>query len=206
MDGPRTAFWRCLHTPGHDTALLARALSGRHLTGTSVFRGEEGPVCVNYMVDMDDSWRATRGSIRGIAGGRRFFHSIERRPDGWTLDGRPQGVGDLVDLDFGFTPATNIQQLSRLALPVGERASFSVVWFDIGRNSLTELPQIYERKDETRYWYVSPSNDYRALLEIHESGFVRNYPDLWVMEPDADRAEAGFALRSSARAAVPAPD
>jgi hypothetical protein len=185
MDGIRTAFWRCLHTPGHDTALLARALSGRHLSGTAVFRGEEGPVCVNYMVDIDDEWRATRGSIRGIAGGRRFFHSIERKPDGWMLDGRPNGMAELVDLDLGFTPATNIQQLSRIQLSVGEKATFSVIWFDIGRGSLVELPQVYERRDETHYLYMSPANDYRAMLELHDNGFVRNYPDLWVMEPDS---------------------
>jgi hypothetical protein len=199
MDGLRTAFWRCLHTPGHDTALLARALSGRHLTGTAVYRGEEGPVCVNYMVDIDDEWRATRGSIRGIAGGRRFFHSIERKPDGWTLDGRPNGMAELVDLDFGFTPATNIQQLSRLRLSVGERAAFSVVWFDIGRGSLMELPQIYERKDESHYQYHSPTNDYRAMLELHDNGFVRNYPDLWVMEPDAHAGDSASASGRSAR-------
>jgi uncharacterized protein len=182
---PHSAFWRTLHTPGHDTALLAPALAGWHLTGMAAFLGEDGPVAVNYSVEVDDAWLPRRGSIRGIAGGRRFYHSIERTADGWTLDGKWQGLADLVDLDFGFTPATNLQQLSRAALDVGERAEFSVAWFDIGKTALVELPQIYERRDETHYWYQSPTSGYEAMLEMDATGFVRVYPELWEMEKRA---------------------
>lgn len=188
MEKSRTAFWRCLHTPGHDVALIAPALTGWRLTGMAAFLGEDGPVAVNYSVEIDDAWLAKRGSIRGIASGRRFFHSIERREDGWILDGKWQGLSRLTDLDFGFTPATNLQQLTRVALAVGERAGFSVVWFDIGKDELAELPQIYERRDETHYWYQSPSSGYQAMLEMDASGFVRLYPDLWEMEPRASKA------------------
>ena len=182
MEGPQTAFWRCLYTPGHDSAVLAAALAGWHLNGMAVFRGDDGPVAVNYSVEIDDNWVARRGSIRGFAGGRRFFHSIERKEDGWNLDGQPQGLANLTDLDFGFTPATNLQQLKRAGLEIGQRAEFSVVWFDIGKEKLVELPQIYERRDETHYWYKSPTANYEAMLEIDLSGFARVYPDLWEME------------------------
>jgi hypothetical protein len=67
-------------------------------------------------------------------------------------------------------------------LKIGERAEFSVAWFDIGKERLVDLPQIYERRDETRYWYESPTADYEAMLEIDSSGFARVYPDLWEME------------------------
>ena len=182
MEESQTAFWHCLYTPGHDAALLARALTGWHLTGMAVFQRDDGPVAVNYTVEMDDNWLTRRGSIRGVAGGRRFFHSIERKEDGWTLDGKPNGLVDLTYLDYGFTPATNLQQLQRAALAIGERAEFSVAWFDIGKEALVDLPQIYERRDETHYWYQSPTVGYEAVLEIDPSGFARVYPDLWEME------------------------
>jgi hypothetical protein len=185
MEQSRTAFWRCLYSPGHDAALLAPTLSGWRLVGMAVFQGEEGPVAVNYTVETDEAWLTKRGSIRGFAAGRPFHHSIEHAADGWTLDGKFNGLPELTDLDFGFTPATNLQQLKRAGLKIGERAEFSVVWFDIGKEHLVELPQIYERRDETRYWYESPTADYEAMLEIDSSGFARVYPDLWEME---DRA------------------
>lgn len=185
---PQTAFWRSLHTPGHDVALLVHALTGWHLTGMAAFLGENGPIAVNYTIEIDEAWLARRGSVRGIAGSRRFYHSMERTPDGWTLDGKWQGLSQLVDLDFGFTPATNLQQLKRAGLAVGERAGFSVAWFDLGKEALVDLPQIYERRDETHYWYESPNSDYQALLEIDPSGFVRNYPELWEMEKETAKA------------------
>lgn len=201
IERPQTAFWRNLFTPGHDTALLAPALTGWHLTGMAAFLGEGGPVAVNYTVEIDNAWLARRGSIRGIAGGRRFFHSIERKEDGWTLDGKWQGLTELTDLDFGFTPATNFQQLTRSALEVGQRAEFSVVWFDIGQEKLTELPQIYERRDERHYWYESPTAGYEAMLEMDATGFVRVYPELWAMEETAEdqllEKELNSALASS---------
>lgn len=182
MDGPKTAFWRCLYTEGHDCAVLTPALAGWHLNGMAVFRADDGPIAVTYTVEIDDAWLTRRGSVRGFAGGRRFFHSIERKEDGWTLDGTPNGLAALTDLDFGFTPATNLQQLRRAALQVGERAEFSVAWFDIGKTKLVGLPQIYERRDQTHYWYESPTASYSAMLEIDASGFASVYPELWEME------------------------
>lgn len=182
VNGSRTAFWRCLHTPGHDTALLTESLTGWHLVGMASFLDRKGPVAVNYSVEIDENWMTRRGSVRGIAAGRRFHHSIERTPNGWTIDGRRNGMADITDLDFGFTPATNLQQLQRANLGIGEQAEFSVAWFDVGRADLVELPQIYERRDERLYRYVSPPSGYEAMLELDESGFVRVYPDLWEME------------------------
>ena len=48
--------------------------------------------------------------------------------------------------------------------------------------SLTLLPQIYEKRTATTYWYESPQGPYSALLELAESGFVRKYPGLWALE------------------------
>ena len=182
MEPHQTAFWRCLFTPGHDSAALVPALVGWHLNGMAVFQGDDGPVAVNYTVEIDENWLTRRGSLRGFAGGQRFFHTIERKEDGWTLDGKWNGLAELTDLDFGFTPATNLQQLRRAALEIGQRAGFSVAWYDIGKEKLVNLPQIYERRDETHYWYESPTVNYEAMLEIDASGFARVYPDLWEME------------------------
>ncbi len=85
----------------------------------------------------------------------------------------------MVDLDFGFTPATNMLQLSRIALKPGQRADFPVAWLDLDSVSLIELPQIYERRSEATYWYAAPTVPYQALLEIAPSGFVQSYPGLW---------------------------
>ena len=113
-------------------------------------------------------------------GGHTLRREIVRDPHGWRLDGvRLEGLKHLVDLDFGFTPATNLLQLKRLRLSPGETAEVPVAWFDLDSVSLIELPQTYERRGEATYWYEAPTVPYRALLEIAPNGFVRSYPGLW---------------------------
>jgi hypothetical protein len=109
---------------------------------------------------------------------------VERLESGvWHLDGTPvDGAQDCVDVDFGFTPATNLLLLRRLDLAVGQAADVTVAWLDVPDPALVSLPQHYERRSTHTYWYESPTVAYRALLEMADSGFVRVYPGLWEME------------------------
>ena len=56
------------------------------------------------------------------------------------------------------------------------------MWFDVGETTLVELPQVYERRTDTTYWYASPTAHYEGLLELAPNGFAANYPELWKME------------------------
>lgn len=177
------ALWRRLDVPGHDAALLRASATGWQLRGTAVFRHQAGPACVDYAVDLDSSWRTLRGEMRGFLADRTFEHIIRRAPEGWYLDDRlVEGLAHLDDLDYGFTPATNLQQLRRTAPGNKQAIELPVAWFDLDAVTLIELPQHYERHSETSYWYRAPSVPYEALLELSPSGFVKSYPDLWEME------------------------
>jgi uncharacterized protein len=176
-------IWRRLDTPGHDAALLARSGSGWSLHGTAVFRHQAGPACIQYSVDLDSSWRTRSGNVRGFVADRKLDHSIVRQADGWYLDGTLiVGLEHLWDLDYGFTPATNLQQLRRLTIARGQTVDLPVAWFDADATTLTELPQRYERRDETKYWYEAPTVPYEGLLELAPNGFAKDYPQLWRME------------------------
>ena len=150
------------------------------LQGAAAFDHDGASVAVAYQVEVDAHWRTNRGLISGFLGAQTIAHEIRRDHQVWRLDGAAvEGLDRLVDLDFGFTPATNVLQLSRIALKLSQSAEVPVVWFDLDNASLTELPQRYERRSEASYWYEAPTVPYRALLEIAPNGFVRSYPDLW---------------------------
>jgi hypothetical protein len=93
------------------------------------------------------------------------------------------GLEAYVDLDLGFTPATNLTQLRRVALAPGESAEVPVAWIDAPDGVLQALPQRYERRSATTYWYESPTAGYAELLELAPGGFVRRYPGLWEALP-----------------------
>jgi uncharacterized protein len=174
------AAWRRLDRPGRDAALLRPNGDGWLLQGAAAFDHEDGAAAVAYQVEVDARRETKRGVITGFFGDQRIQHEIRRDGQGWRLNGAAvEGLDDLVDLDFGFTPATNVLQLSRIALKLGQSAEVPVVWFDLASASLTKLPQRYERRGEASYWYEAPTVPYQGLLEIAPNGFVRSYPDLW---------------------------
>jgi uncharacterized protein len=174
------AAWNRLDQPGRDAASLRSRGGGWLLQGAAVFDHDGRSAAVAYQVEVDARWVTKRGLISGFLGDQTIEHEIRRDDQGWRLNGvAVQGLEHLVDLDYGFTPATNVLQLSRLALRRGQRAEVPVVWFDLDTASLVELPQTYERRSEASYWYEAPTVPYRALLEISPNGFVQSYPDLW---------------------------
>jgi len=179
------AFWRRLDRPGHDAARFAQVGEGWRLTGYAAFH-ENGPTGLRYEVELAPDFTTVAAVVEGHRSGRPLRHEIRREGGEWTLDGAPvPGLGDLVHLDFGFTPATNLQQLLHADLPVGAEAVIPAAWFDIGEPTLVTLEQRYRRTAPDRYDYSSPAADYRATLEMAASGFVRRYPGLWEMEPGA---------------------
>lgn len=180
-----TAFWRRMDAPGHDTCRLEQSDAGWHLHGTAVFREGAMPARLTYIVTCDPAWLTLEGEVRGSLGTRSIESTIARTSEGeWSLDGSiVPGLRHLVDVDFGFTPATNLLQIRRLTLPMGQSVDAPVAWFDVAKGTLLALPQRYERRGETTFWYEAPTVDYAGLLEVTASGFIRRYPGLWEMEP-----------------------
>jgi hypothetical protein len=149
------ALWRRLDTPGHDACLLEPAEGGWRLAGTAVYRHGDAPARLDYHVACDHAWRTVEGAVRGWVGEQAVELTVAHSTEGdWLLNGAPaSGLDGCLDLDFGFTPATNALQLRRLALRLGEA-----------------------------YAYDAPRFDYRAVLDIAPCGFARRYPKLWEAE------------------------
>jgi hypothetical protein len=177
-------LWRRLDGPGHDACRLEQQGSGWQLDGTAVFLLDGRPACLTYAATCDVGWRAQGGQVRGWIGDRPVAFSMARlEAGGWTLDGREvPGLRACVDLDFGFTPSTNLLQVRRLALDCGQAADAPAAWLDVSTGALDVLVQRYERRSETTYWYQAPRFDYAQLLEVDHLGFVRRYPGLWEVE------------------------
>lgn len=178
-----TAFWRRLDTLGHDACRLEQCGSGWRIEGTAVFRRKEGPACIAYRVECGADWKTVRGDVRGFLGRRPIEYLIVRQGTEWTLNGEVvHGLDHLVDLDLGFTPATNLQQLRRVPIAQGCAAHISVAWLDAETGELTELDQRYTRRGESAFWYEAPSASYEGHLKLAPDGFIRHYPTLWKAE------------------------
>jgi hypothetical protein len=179
-----SALWRRLDTPGHDGAHVSRVDDGWRLEGLAVFAHELGPARLSYWVECASDWRTRGAGVAGWVGAQRCDVSVTRSESGqWRLGNQIfDDLSPCLDVDFGFTPATNYLQIHRNNLAIGKSIEFPVAWLDLPEAELISLPQHYERRSATTYWYESPQNSYAAMLELADSGFVRSYPELWALE------------------------
>lgn len=175
-----SVLWRRIDMPGHEACRLEQDGGGWRLQGTAVFRHEAGPASITYVVRCNARWETVSGLVRGNLGQRPIDYAVTREGNIWKLNGSAMpGLEHLVDLDLGFTPATNLQQLRRVPIARDETVELPVAWLDVDAGTLTELPQTYQRRSETAFWYEAPSVGYQELLELAANGFIRRYPNLW---------------------------
>src|SRR4030095_13210384 len=75
-----------------------------------------------YRLTCDARWRTREGTVSGWIGERDCELRITRTAEGlWTLNHNLiRDLEGCIDLDFGFTPATNLSQLRRMALEIGQ--------------------------------------------------------------------------------------
>lgn len=174
-------LWRRLDLPGHDACRLLRRGGGWRIEGAAVFRHEAAAACLAYSVDCDEEWRTRQGAVHGWMGSQPLDLRIVRAPErAWTANDIPvHGLEDCLDLDLGFTPATNLLQIRRVALGIGKAADVPVAWLDVPAATLGKLEQRYERRGKSTYWYEAPRFGYSRLLSVGEAGFVEDYPGLW---------------------------
>ena len=177
-----TMRWRRLDTSGHDDCTLERTDHGHALHGTAVYHHAEGTAHLGYSVYYDHDWASLSGSVGGVIGERQIEFDL-RRDGVWHINGVALPGLSHPDLDFGFTPATNLAPLHRVGMKIGgERVAMPAAWLDVDTGTLTELPQFYQRRSDAEYWYEAPTMGYRALLEFAPNGFVARYPELWEAE------------------------
>ena len=166
---------------GGDTCRFSQTSDGWELSGTALFRLQEDIARLDYQLRCDADWNSVAALVNGSVGSTNLDYSLQRRPNGsWELNRTPiEGVDGLLDIDLGFTPATNTNAIRRLDLKEEQKVETTALWLDISDLSCKPLKQAYQRKSEEVITYISPQNNYQTDLQVDTFGIVRTYPDLW---------------------------
>lgn len=165
-----------LHSTEH-FVLTERATSST-LAGVAVLDGGGVPGHATYRLEVDATWR-TRDAEIEVVGARDVHLRIEVDDARWTIDGllRDELEGCL-DVDLGWTPATNLLPIRRLGLEIGEIGRLDAAWLRYPELDIVRSTQEYERVDEAAYVYRSAG--FEALLHTTSDGIVTRYgDDLW---------------------------
>jgi uncharacterized protein len=177
-------FWRRLDIPGHEIATLKRINDDWKLFGTALFLYQQNPCKLEYEIICDAHWRTRKAIITGGFGNNDINIEVSVDADqNWYLNGaKSSAVEGCVDIDLGFSPSTNLLPIRRLSLSVGQKAEVKAAWLPFPSLKFELLPQVYQREGEKIYRYESRGGAFTRQLEVNESGFVTNYPEVWVVE------------------------
>lgn len=178
---PRTALWRRIDREGMDACFFDHSGAGYLISGTALYLERGGTAKFDYKVHCDADWSSRSARVNGWIGSRKKTLALSRDPEGrWIIDGDmiPDADG-LLDIDLGFTPATNTNAIKRLGLEVGEHVETTAIWLDTHDWCFKPLRQVYEKLSDTEFAYRSPAHNYSAKLVADAFGIIRDYPELW---------------------------
>jgi uncharacterized protein len=177
--------WRRLDVPGRENAYFEQTRSGWHLAGDVDIEEPGVSASVSYRIECDPGWRTLSALVQGEAAAQPFRFQFAADGGRWTKDGRavPELSGAL-DIDLGFTPATNTLPIRRLELAVGESAPVISAWLRFPELRIEALEQTYTRESERVYRYVAQVDGapFVARLDTDEYGRVLCYEGLWEAE------------------------
>lgn len=172
------AVWHCLTLHSTEHCVVLRDPDGWTMRGAVTVPVDDDHADIRYMVNTDEAW-VTKGvdvEITDTTGQQRI--SVVVKGGEWTVNGdRDDSLSGCVDVDLGWTPATNTLPIRRLSLDVGEKATTRSAWLRFPEFDLEPSDQTYERIGETRWRYTSGSADH--LIETTADGIVTSYGDLW---------------------------
>lgn len=173
--------WRALDRDGEDKCRLARHEGGFMLLGHARFRDGTGWATLDYVIRTGPDWRTRSADVTGTHAGQDLALRLTCDKGQWTLNGVPQPhLHGCEDVDFAFTPATNLMPLRRL--PEVGRIATRAAWLRLPGPSLDPLDQTYLRDRGGLVSYHAWQTDFRTQLAVAASGFVTLYPGLWTAE------------------------
>ena len=178
--------WRRIDVPGLEEARVESTGSGWRLTGELDVEEAGLAARLRYVIECDAQWRTRSALIEGEAGGQPVRFALVADGGGnWTRDGVPvPEVAGAMDVDLGFTPATNTLPIRRLALGVGESAPVRSAWLRFPELRFEPLEQTYTREAEQtfRYHALVDGEPFIARLDTDAFGRVVRYEGLWEAE------------------------
>lgn len=178
--------WRRLDVPGREEARIEQTAEGWRLTGE--LEADEASVRAQliYVIECARDWRTRRTVVTGSASGAPMRFEFDADGAGhWTLNGAPLPlVQGALDIDLGFTPATNLLPIRRLDLAVGESADVRTAWLRFPELRVEALEQSYRREAVCvfRYDALVDGERFQARLDTDEFGRVLLYEGLWEAE------------------------
>jgi len=171
--------WRSLADGGIESVSLWRSNRTYRLEGMAI-RFAEGLWRLDYRVLLDDEWFTREVAVRWSHAGDSGKVDLARdSAGGWSRDSASDdSLSGCTDVDFGFSPVTNLMPVRRLAGDEGASVEVHAAWLVFPDLEIRPARQTYTRKSASTVLYQSASG-FSSEISVDEFGFVIDYPGLW---------------------------
>ena len=178
--------WRRLDVRGREDARIEQVAGGWRLTGDVDVEEAASIARLRYRIECDPEWRTRTALVESEADGRAIRVALAADGAGqWTRDGAPlPEIAGVIDIDLGFTPATNPLPIRRLGLVIGASEQVRSAWLRFPGLRVEPLEQTYTREaaDVFRYRALVDGEPFVARLDTDPFGRVVRYEGLWEVE------------------------
>jgi len=158
---------------------LAAGADSYELAGTTLIMHDGVRVEIVYRVEVASDW-STRSATIDIAARARNHRVEVPEPGIWLIDGEHRADLDgCIDIDLGWTPATNTIPIRRLELEGRDSATIRAAWLKWAELEFMASDQTYTKTGKATWRYAS--GNFSAELLVDDHGVVLRYgdPPIW---------------------------
>lgn len=172
---------------GREYYSLENCLINESAAGVEVFSSiigyyEEKIYKVEYRIKTNANWETIFFEI--ISRINNQTQTISGESDGkgnWSKNGLSlEQFNGCIDIDISLTPFTNTLPIRRLQLQPHETREIQVLYCNLLNGQTMPVRQQYTCVSATEFHYENIPNDFEANIVVDGSGFVVDYPALFV--------------------------
>ena len=165
-----------------ENCLVNTAGIGSEITSTVIGVYEKKIYRIDYYIKTNHNWETVFFEIKSRHSNQ--IQMIRFEGDGrgnWISEDKKVGqFSGCIDIDIPLTPLTNSLPINRLNLAQNQTQEIQVIYLDLLEQQIRPVRQKYIRLSNLEYHYENVPNDFEAKIQVDESGFVVDYPSLFV--------------------------
>src|SRR4030095_1161594 len=165
-----------------ENCLVEMTTAGAEITSTIIGNYEDKIYKVEYYIKTNQNWETVFFEINSRHSNQAQLTRFEGDGKGnWIKNGKKADqFKECIDVDIPLTPFTNTLPIRRLKLSQNKAQEIQVIYCDLLEEQIKAVRQRYTCLSDTEYHYENVPNDFEATIQVDESGFVVDYPSLFV--------------------------
>jgi len=165
-----------------ENCLIDESAAGAEISSAIIGYYEEKMYKVEYRINTNTHWETVFFEI--VCHINNQTQTITGESDGkgnWSKAGESlEQFKGCIDIDISLTPFTNTLPIRRLQLQPHETREIQVLYCNLLNGQTMPVRQQYTCLSATEYKYENIPNDFEATIQVDASGFVVDYPSLFV--------------------------